>query len=75
MMQAGMYLGECDEHTTLDKWCNPDVPFVQRWKMLHRPNGMPPKETFHFEKKHQNLGVALFHYLEMIVALIILDYH
>lgn len=62
MMQAGMYLGECDEHTTLDKWCDPDVPFVQRWKMLHRPNGMPPKETFHFEKKHQNLGVALFHY-------------
>lgn len=48
--QAGEVLGECDAHPTLDKWCNPDVPFAQRWKMLKRPNGMPPKETFHLEK-------------------------
>lgn len=63
MYQCGMVLGECDEHPTLDKWCNPDVPFAQRWKMLNRPNGMPPKETFHLEKRHKGLITASFHYL------------
>lgn len=63
MYQAGEVLGECDAHPTFDKWCNPNVPFVQRWKMLNRPNGMPPKETFHLEKRHKGLVKACFHYL------------
>lgn len=62
MFQVGEYLGECDLHETIDKWCNPAVSFRQRWKMLHRPNGMPPKETLHFEKRHYGLGSATFHY-------------
>lgn len=63
MFQAGEVLGECDAHPTFDKWCNPIVPFVQRWKMLHRPNGMPPKETFHLERRNKGLLTACFHYL------------
>ena len=62
MFQVGEVLGECDLHETLDKWCDPDIPFKQRWKALHRPNGMPPKETFHLEKRHYGLITALFHY-------------
>lgn len=62
MFQAGECLGECDLHPILDKWCNPEVPFLQRWKMLNRPNGMPPKETFHLERRHKGLGIAIFHY-------------
>lgn len=62
MYVAGKYLGECDLHESLDKWCNPEVPFNQRWKALHRPNGMPPKETFHLEKRHYGIITALFHY-------------
>ena len=63
MYQVGECLGECDIHETLDKWCNPEVPFVQRWKMLNRPNGMPPKETFHLERRHRGLFIAIFHYI------------
>lgn len=63
MYQVGEYLGECDLHETLDKWCNPDVPLAQRWKMLYRPNGMPPKETFHLEKRHDGIFIAIFHYI------------
>lgn len=65
--QAGEVLGECDAHPTLDKWCNPDVPLVQRWKMLNRPNGMPPKETFHLEKRHVGLVTACLHYVTIYV--------
>lgn len=63
MFQVGEVLGECDAHPTFDKWCNPIVPFAQRWKMLHRPNGMPPKETFHLENRHYGLLTACFHYI------------
>lgn len=65
--QAGEVLGECDAHPTLDKWCNPDVPLAQRWKMLNRPNGMPPKETFHLEKRHVGLVSACLHYITIYV--------
>ena len=61
--QIGKVLGECDEHPTFDKWCNPAVPFLKRWNMLHRPNGMPPHETFYFEKRHYGIIVACLHYL------------
>ncbi len=63
MYQVGEVLGECDEHEVLDTWCNPEVPLKKRWRMLHRPNGMPPNETFYLEKKHIGLLTASFHYL------------
>lgn len=71
MYQIGIHLGECELHESLDKWCNPDVPFKQRWKMLHRPNGMPPNETFYFEKRHFGLFKAMFHYCTIYIRCII----
>lgn len=70
MFQAGECLGECDLHETLDKWCNPNVPLAERWKMLYRPNGMPPKETFHLEKRHKGLLFAIFHYITVHIRCI-----
>lgn len=60
--QVGKYLGECDAHPTLDKWCDPEMPFKTRWKSLHRPNGMPPKETFHLERRHRGVFIAAIHW-------------
>lgn len=65
--QAGCYLGICERHESLDKWCNPDVPLRQRLKMLNRPNGMPPMETFYFEKKHMGLFIAMFHFCTVYI--------
>lgn len=62
MYQVGEYLGECDLHSTLDKWCDPTISFTQRWKMLHRPNGMPPKEIYHLNLRHRGLVSAIVHY-------------
>lgn len=71
MFQAGYFLGECEQHESLDKWCNPEVNFKQRWKILHHPNGMPPKETFHLEKRHIGLYTAIFHYFTIYLRCII----
>lgn len=70
MYQAGEVLGECDSHPVLDKWCNPDVPLSQRWKMLNRPNGMPPNEIYHFEKRHYGRLKALSHYFTIYMRCI-----
>lgn len=70
MFQVGHYLGECEQHESLDQWCNPKVPFKQRWRMVHRPNGMPPKETFHIEKRHFGLFTAIFHYFTIYLRCI-----
>lgn len=67
MYQVGEYLGECDLHSDVDKWCNPKVPFSQRWLALKRPNGMPPNEIFYMNYRHKGLFNAIIHYLLVYV--------
>ena len=64
--QCGKALGECDLHPRIDKWCDPDVPFKKRWKLMQRPNGMPPKETFHLEKQESFIKASI-HYITIIL--------
>lgn len=63
MYQAAQVLGECNVHPCLDKWCNPKYALQERWEAMHQPDGMPPHETFYFERKHLGLGKAAFHWL------------
>lgn len=65
--QAGEFLGECESHNSLDKWCDPNIHLKDRWKAMKRPNGMPPNETFHLEKKHFGLFIAIFHYTTIYI--------
>jgi len=55
-------LGECDEHETWPVWCNPDKPFGERWKAFRTPLGQNPEEYFIYEKRHNGLLMACFHY-------------
>jgi len=63
MLQHGRILGICDKHAVPDVWSNSKVPVCKRWKMLHRPNGMPPHEIFHLENRHYGFAKACFHYI------------
>lgn len=69
--QCGKPLGECDVHPRIDKWCDPDVPFKKRWKLLNRPNGMPPKETYHLEKRHKGKFIAIFHFCTTVIRCVV----
>lgn len=62
ILQCGTALGECDVHPEMDKWCDPRVPLPKRWKLMKRPNGMPPKESFHLNKRHLGFwwGVGVY---------------
>lgn len=65
--QFGRFIGICERHKSMDKWCNPNVPFVQRWKAMWKPNGMPPHETFHFERRHYGRMSAALHYCTILL--------
>lgn len=69
MYQTGKYLGVCDLHPRIDKWCDPEIPFKKRWQLMLRPNGMPPKETFHLEKQI-SIIMASIHYMTIILRCI-----
>ena len=55
------YCGYCEEHPTLSKWCNPDVPLPERWRNLNQPLGMPLTILFYHERRHYGLPIACFH--------------
>lgn len=59
MVQVASPLGVCDVHSCIDRWCDPEVPFKQRWTMLKRPNGMPPKEMFHLHRQQSWLKACM----------------
>ncbi|WP_290761284.1 glycosyltransferase family 2 protein [Fibrobacter sp. UBA4297] len=66
MIQCGIVLGACDVHPRIDKWCDPEIPLKKRWKYMNKPNGMPPKETFHLEKQ-TNIVLAAVHFVTVYI--------
>lgn len=67
MIQCGEALGVCDAHERIDKWCDHEIPFRQRWLYMWQPTGMPPYETFHFERRHYGIFTATFHMFTIII--------
>ncbi|MBR1706871.1 MAG: glycosyltransferase family 2 protein [Bacteroidales bacterium] len=60
--QLAGFAGYCEEHGWLADWCNPEVPFRQRWKALRTPLGCPPEEFFICDRYH-GYPVAVLHYI------------
>lgn len=61
--QSRQFIGTCERHAQLEKWCNSDYPFKERIKVFHTPLGGHPNENFYFERKHFGIIQACFHYL------------
>ncbi len=61
-MVAPKIQGECNEHALLPVWCNPAKSLRDRWSAFHSPLGQNPEEYFVFEKRHNGLLMACFHY-------------
>jgi GT2 family glycosyltransferase len=59
ILQLGKAVGECDRHSRIMKWCDPDVNLKERMKFLLQPTGYPPKEVFYFNKRHYGTFKAI----------------
>lgn len=55
VIQTKMHLGECDQHDRPNKWCDPDVSFMDRFRFLNKPNGMPLDVLFYQVRRHFGL--------------------
>lgn len=63
---ASEYLGYCEQHDTLPKWCLSSVPLKQRCAILYSPLGhCHPYHFFRYELRHFGLIVALKHFLSV----------
>lgn len=52
VVQAPVFLGECERHEKIPQWMDPNTSLPKRWKALFSIMGPQPKEVFYFEKKH-----------------------
>lgn len=58
---AKKYVGICDQHNKIEKWCDPSVSFIERWKSLRKPNGMPLGVLYYLESTHYGKIQAIYH--------------
>lgn len=70
IFQSARFIGTCERHDSLPKWCNSRYPLTERMKAFRSPLGGNPKENFYFEKKHFGLPAAGFHYITIFLRLI-----
>lgn len=59
VIQTKNHLGECDLHEKLDKWCDPSVPIIERFKSMNSPKGMPLNLLFYQVRRHFGLFRAI----------------
>lgn len=69
--QTPDFIGTCEQHATLPKWCNPEYPLKTRLKHFRGPLGGHPREQFRFEKRHYGVAKACFHYLTIHLRVLI----
>jgi GT2 family glycosyltransferase len=59
------YIGECKKNAILDCF-NSDIAIFNRFKYLHSPKGLPPKEWVVFVKRHGSLPWPVY-YIKLLV--------
>ncbi len=64
------FVGICELHDELPKWCNPSYDFNIRLKDFKSPLGGNPYLTFIFQRKHIGLIPAIFHFCTIYLRLI-----
>lgn len=64
------FFGICDNHGTISRWKNPDVPLSERWKAFFKPTGQNPFEFFYFRKKHYGIIPACKTFISNFIHLL-----
>jgi GT2 family glycosyltransferase len=66
------YIGICELHNFIPSWRDPKIPIAMRLKQLYTPaSGCYPTEFFVFDKRHNGLLVAWFHYFTIHLRAIV----
>ena len=63
------YVGTCEKHDSLPKWCSPSVKLSDRIKAFQTPLAVNPVQHFKFDLRHNGLLLAAKHYLGIYLRL------
>ncbi len=56
---SSCFVGVCDRHNCLPKWCDPEISFTNRWKNYLSDLGAAPRDNFIFNKRHYGVFYAI----------------
>jgi len=59
----GVFIGVCEKHDSVAKWCSPELSFRKRINALNSPLSVNPKQFFVYEYRHFGLLKAIFHFI------------
>lgn len=64
------YIGTCEKHDSLPKWCSPSVELKERIKAFRTPLAVNPVQHFKFDLRHNGLVSAIKHYISIHLRLL-----
>lgn len=66
---APAFVGTCERHDGLQKWCSPSVKLKDRIKAFKSPLSVSPKQNFIYDRRHHGMLTALLHFVTIHVRL------
>ncbi|MEO6454217.1 MAG: glycosyltransferase family 2 protein [Ginsengibacter sp.] len=67
---SGSYVGICERHEVLPKWCSPSVKLKDRIKAFKTPLAINPVQRFRYDFRHEGLLPAIKHFLTIHLRLL-----
>ncbi len=64
------YVGSCERHETLPKWCSPSIKLKERIKAFNNPLAINPEQYFIYDHRHNGLLTAVKHYITIHLRLL-----
>jgi GT2 family glycosyltransferase len=63
------YIGTCEKHDSLPKWCSPSIRLKDRIKAFQTPLAVNPVQHFQFDLRHNGLFAAVKHFITIHIRL------
>ena len=68
---SSSYIGICERHGELPKWCNPNYSFAERWENFKSPLGGTPQSIYILHTRHIGRMTGIFHFFTIYLRLFI----
>lgn len=69
---APIYIGTCESHSSVPRWRSTSENLTNRLKFLYAPtSGCHPFQYFVFDKRHNGVLIAIFHFMSIHLRAII----
>ncbi len=64
------FVGTCEKHESISKWCSPDIPLKERMIAFKSPLAVNPQQYFKFDSRHNGYFKASVHFISIHLRLL-----